>query len=252
MHQSISQQLKQGRKEGQKFFAWLIDPDQFTKDALIDNLQMANQGGVDFIFVGGSLLMADQMDECLDLIKQHSDIPVIIFPGNALQYNEKADGMLFLSLISGRNPDLLIGRHVEIAPILKQSSLEIFPTGYMLIDSGQTTTAAYISNTQPIPHQKADIATSTALAGELLGLKHIYLDGGSGAAKPVSEEMISSVSRNVDLPVIVGGGIKTAEDLEKVYNAGADVAVVGNAIEDQKDLLKDMMEKQANFRSNGH
>lgn len=240
MEDPIKTTLHQGRAEGRKFFTWLIDPDKYTKDGLMDSLSQVNKGGVDYIFVGGSLMMADHLDECLRLIKSQTEIPVILFPGNSLQVNDKADGLLFLSLISGRNPDLLIGRHVETAPILKQTSLEVLPTGYMLIDTGQPTTASYISNTFPIPYHKNDIAVSTALAGEMLGLQYIYLDGGSGAQNPVNPHMIESVCENVDLPVIVGGGIRDEKALKEAYEAGADMVVVGNAIEEDEDLLSAM------------
>jgi len=245
MNDSLKTSLQQGMAEGRRFFTWLIDPDKYSHDGLMDSLKQVNKAQVDFIFVGGSLLMADQLDDCLALIKSRTDIPVILFPGNTLQFNEKADGILFLSLISGRNPDLLIGRHVEIAPILKQSSLEVLPTGYMLVDTGRTTTAAYISQTFPIPYHKAEIAVSTAMAGTMLGLQYIYLDGGSGAQHPVSPEMIEQVSRNVDVPVIVGGGLRDLTAVKQAYEAGADMVVVGNAIEEDQELLQALAKAHA-------
>lgn len=244
MQYNIVNKIYQGKAEGKKFFTWLIDPDKYTNDGLMDSLSDINDGEIDFIFVGGSLMMADQLDDCLALIKSQTDIPVILFPGNSLQINEKADGLLFLSLISGRNPDLLIGRHVETAPILKQSYLEVLPTGYMLIDTGQATTASYISNTSPIPYQKDDIALSTALAGEMLGLQFIYLDGGSGAHSPINPSMINRVADNVNIPVIVGGGISDVKSVDQAYEAGADMVVVGNAIEHDKELLNQIAAMQ--------
>lgn len=191
----------------------------------------------DLLFVGGSLLSRNNVRETVVAIKQKSNIPVVLFPGSTMQFTEEADALLFLSLISGRNPDLLIGRHVEIAPILRQSSIEVLPTGYMLIDSGMPTTASYISNSSPIPHNKADVAACTAMAGELLGLRLIYLDAGSGANRPVSPEMIGMVRNHVQIPVIVGGGIRNELQMAEAMEAGADVVVVGNAIETEPDLI---------------
>ncbi len=244
MQYNIIDKIYQGKAEGKKFLTWLIDPDKYTKDGLMDSLSDIKGGGIDFIFVGGSLMMADHLDDCLNLIKSQTNIPVILFPGNSLQVNERADGLLFLSLISGRNPDLLIGRHVETAPILKQSNLEVLPTGYMLIDTGRATTASYISHTFPIPFHKDDIALSTALAGEMLGLKFIYLDGGSGAQSPVSPSMINRVADNVEIPVIVGGGIRDANSVTQAFEAGADLVVVGNAIEEDRGLLSQIASMQ--------
>lgn len=241
MKTPILSRIQEGSAEGKRFFAWLIDPDKYSHNGLMDNLEEANKGGVDVIFVGGSLMMADQLDDCLKLIKGQTNIPVLLFPGNSMQINENADGLLFLSLISGRNPDLLIGRHVETAPILKSSSLEILPTGYMLVNTGSATTASYISHTIPIPYHKDDIALSTAMAGEMLGLQLIYLDGGSGAKQPVSPSMIRKVKEHIQVPLVVGGGIRDPESVQQAYEAGADVVVVGNAIENNHHLLPKMV-----------
>ena len=195
---------------------------------------------VDYFFVGGSLIINNMLDEVLGGIKKHCDIPLVLFPGNSFQLSYRADAILFLSLISGRNPELLIGKHVVAAPFLKMSPLEIIPTGYLLIDGAKMTTVQYMSNTIPIPADKTDIAMSTALAGELLGLKMIYLDAGSGAHQPISTEMISHVSEVISVPLIIGGGIS---DPQKVYDnmlAGADLVVVGNAIEKDTSLITDM------------
>jgi putative glycerol-1-phosphate prenyltransferase len=200
----------------------------------------ALESSVDLILVGGSLLTYDHLDETLQAIKGKVDIPVILFPGSMLQLNEKADGVLLLSLISGRNADLLIGKHVIAAPYLKNSSLEILSTGYMLIESGPITTAQYISNTIPIPRLKDDIAICTAMAGEMLGLRLIYMDAGSGAEMPVPPSMISKVKENITLPLIIGGGIRTPEQALASCKAGADVIVVGNAIEKDYSCLKEI------------
>lgn len=225
------------KAKGKKLFAILIDPDKQKNSILSLIVQKANEANVDYFFVGGSLLTNDNLEECIKTIKNNSNIPVILFPGNAMQINKNADGILFLSLISGRNPELLIGKQVISAPILKQTSLEVISTGYMLIDSGKPTTASYMSNTLPIPRNKNGIATSTAIAGEYLGMKLIYMDGGSGAEKPIEIDMIKQVSNQINIPLIVGGGICNAQKAIDNCNAGADLIVVGNAIEKNADLI---------------
>ena len=225
------------KAKGKKLFAILVDPDKQKNSVLSLIVQKANEANVDYFFVGGSLLTNDNLDECIKTIKNNSNIPVILFPGNAMQINKNADGILFLSLISGRNPELLIGKQVISAPILKQTSLEVISTGYMLIDSGKPTTASYMSNTLPIPRNKNGIATSTAIAGEYLGMKLIYMDGGSGAEKPIEIDMIKQVSNQINIPLIVGGGICNAQKAIDNCNAGADLIVVGNAIEKNANLI---------------
>ena len=220
-----------------KKLAVLIDPDKPSDAQILSMVEKANAADVDFFFVGGSLLVTDSLDHCIRLIKEHSKIPVLIFPGNSLQISKYCDGFLLLSLISGRNPEMLIGRHVIAAPDLKLYGNEIIPTGYMLIDSGKATSVTYMSDTTPIPHDKDDIAVCTALAGEMLGLKLIYLEAGSGAAMPVSTSMISKVRQMVGLPLIVGGGIRTPEMAAEAAKAGADVIVIGTAFEKEPELL---------------
>ena len=234
---NIYNQILANKKEGKKLFALLIDPDKQDKVELISVITKANQAKADYFFVGGSLLTNDNLDSCLVTLKENSCIPVVLFPGNAMQVNDKADGILFLSLISGRNAEMLIGRQVITAPILKQSSLEVLPTGYMLIDSGKPTTVSYMSNTTPIPSEKNSVAACTAVAGEMLGLKLIFMDGGSGAQNPISEEMITTVSKSVDTPLIIGGGISSGEKAAANCKAGADIIVVGNAIEKDENLI---------------
>ena len=222
-----------------KKFAVLIDPDKPNNEQIIDIVEKSKKVGVDFFFVGGSLLTTDSLDNCIKLIKSHCDIPVLIFPGNSLQISKWCDGFLLLSLISGRNSEMLIGRHVIAAPYLKLYGNEIIPTGYMLVDGGCPTSVSYMSNTTPIPHDKADIAMCTALAGEMLGLKVIYMDAGSGAINPISKEMIYKVKNTISIPLIVGGGIKTPEQAAESARAGADIIVVGNALEKSTELLKE-------------
>ena len=228
------------KNQGKKLFAILIDPDKQKNSDLLLIIKNANKSKVNYFFVGGSLLINDNLNNCIKTIKENSKIPVILFPGNAMQINPKADGILFLSLISGRNPDLLIGKQVISAPILKQTELEIISTGYMLIDSGKATTASYMSNTVPIPREKNAIATSTAIAGQYLGMKLIYMDGGSGAEQPITKDMIKEVSNCIDIPLIIGGGICNAKKAIENCEAGADLIVVGNAIEKDPSLILDI------------
>jgi len=233
----IYAKLDQLKKERKKSFALLIDPDKPQKEELLNLIQLANKEGVDFFFVGGSLLTNGSLEECILTIKANSSIPVVLFPGNGLMVNKNADAILLLSVISGRNPEMLIGKHVEAAPSLKRSKLEVIPTGYMLIESGKPTSVSYMSNTTPIPADKADIAACTAMAGEMLGLKLIFMDGGSGAHNSVQPEMIKLVSSNIEVPLIVGGGIRSAEMAFEKLQAGADLVVVGNAVEKDARLI---------------
>lgn len=230
-----------------KQFAVLVDPDKYNSAQLLDLVAMAKEAAVSYFFVGGSLLSEGNLDSTIKVIKENCSIPVIIFPGDEMQINSRADAILLLSLISGRNPDLLIGKHVIAAPYLKRSGLEILPTGYMLIDSGKSTTALYMSNSMPIPWNKDEIAVSTAMAGEMLGLKLIYMDGGSGADRPVSTSMIEKVKQNTSIPLIVGGGIRTPETAAERFRAGADIIVVGNAIETDNSLLTRIAEVVYSF-----
>jgi phosphoglycerol geranylgeranyltransferase len=234
---SSFQEAKLNRK---KKFAVLIDPDKMRLSHLERVLDVAIRAKADYFFVGGSLVVNDMMDVCLDAIKDSTNIPSVLFPGSPSQINEKADALLFLSLISGRNPDLLIGQHVLAAPRLRDSSLEIISTGYTLVDGGTPTTASYVSGTFPIPADKPEIAYCTALAGEMLGLKTIYLDAGSGAKNPISEAMILMVSQALNVPLIVGGGMRSPEKVAANARAGADIIVVGNAVEKNPELIFEM------------
>lgn len=233
-------QFHEAKQMGQKKFVVLIDPDKVRLGKISKVLETSVEAGVDFFFIGGSLVVNDMLDYVLKSMKELCNIPMILFPGNSFQLSYKADGLLFLSLISGRNADLLIGKHVITAPFLKISPLEIISTGYMLIDGGVMTSVQYMSNTMPIPSTKDDIALCTAMAGELLGLKQIYMDAGSGAKNPISESMIQTVSSGINIPLIVGGGISTPEKASANAKAGADVIVVGNAIEKDPGLIKEL------------
>lgn len=230
------------RTKGKKKLAVLIDPDRVRLNNLDSLVELSMHAGVDYFFIGGSLIVNNRLDDCLQSIKAKCDIPLILFPGDSYQLSYKADAILFLSLISGRNAELLIGKHVITAPYLKMSPLEIISTGYMLIDGGVPTTVSYMSNTSPIPSNKEDIAACTALAGEMLGLKVMYMDAGSGAKQTVPLEMISAVSGTVQGPLIVGGGIRSAEQAKSMVEAGADILVVGNAFESDPALVVSIAE----------
>lgn len=232
------------KDRGIKSFAVLIDPDKIgSKEDCLTLIKLSEKHKVDFFFVGGSLITSSNLSHVIKLIKVNSAIPVVLFPGSNMHIDDAADGLLFLSLISGRNAELLIGQHVVAAPILKKARLEILPTGYLLIDSGSQTTASYMSNSSPIPHDKCAVAACTAMAGEMLGLKLIYLDAGSGAKNPVTAKMISSVRNAVKTPLIVGGGINTVDKAMNALDGGADVIVIGNGIEKNPNLLIEVSEK---------
>lgn len=240
MNSQLYQELLEAKSMCEKKFAILIDPDSNKIKNLDLIISESKRAGVDYFFIGGSLLIDSKLEQVITKIKENCNIPCVLFPGNSFQLNDKADAVLFLSLISGRNAELLIGQQIVTAPYLKKSRLEIISTGYMLIDGGVETTVSYISNTRPIPHEKNDIALSTAMAGELLGMKCIYMDAGSGARKSISSKMIQEVSNSIDIPLIVGGGIKSAQEALQKIKAGADVIVIGNAIESNPSLIYDI------------
>lgn len=228
------------KSKSKKKFAVLLDPDKLRFENLDEILEIAAHSNIDCFLLGGSLVVNNHLDDIIERIRNVSNVPVILFPGSSRQLSYKADALLFLSLISGRNPELLIGKHVESAPFLKMSPLEIISTGYMLIDGGVATSVSYMSNTTPIPHDKNSIAVCTAMAGEMLGMKMIYMDAGSGAKISVDSSMVKDVSDAIDIPLIVGGGIKTPWDAQRLAQSGADVIVVGNAIEKDRSLMKEM------------
>lgn len=244
---SIYNQLVEKSVKGIKSFAVLIDPDKLDEVSLKRIIDLSEESNVDYFFLGGSLLSKYNIPEIIKTIKQHSTIPVVLFPGGHLQVEGTADAILLLSLISGRNADFLIGQHVIAAPIIKQSNLEVLPTGYLLVDCGKQTTASYISNTTPLPYDKPAIAAATAMAGEMLGLKLMYLDGGSGAMQPVDAAMIASVKKAVQCPLIVGGGINSAVKAAAAFAAGADVVVVGTGIERDPGLMVTISKQVVNF-----
>ena len=227
--------IQEGKANAKKALAILIDPDKLNNERLNQTIELAVKSKVDYF-----LVVTDTLDTTVAAIKKQSTIPVILFPGSPDQITAKADALLYLSLISGRNAELLIGHHVVSAPFIRQSGLEIMSVGYMLIDGGSPTTVSYISNTNPIPSNKNDIAICTAMAGEMLGMKLIYMDAGSGAKRAITEDMISKVASVIKVPLIIGGGIIEPEKAYLNCKAGADVIVVGNAIEKDPNLIKEM------------
>ena len=237
---NIYTSFRKAKKAKQKKFAILIDPDKLILKEVDQLVKLATLAQVDFFFLGGSLVVNNQLDAIIESIKAQTSIPVVLFPGSSRQLSYKADALLFLSLISGRNADLLIGKHVESAPFLKISPLEIISTGYILVDGGVPTSVSYMSNTFPIPADKNSIAVCTAKAGEMLGMKLIYMDAGSGAMNPINTTMVQDVATAIDIPLIVGGGIRSPQKALELTKAGADVIVIGNAIEKDLSLLSEV------------
>jgi putative glycerol-1-phosphate prenyltransferase len=222
----------------------LIDPDKIHDDKLPLFVREATEAGVDGFLVGGSLMLTTEFEHHLQTIKNNTSVPVVIFPGSLFQISPLADAILFLVLISGRNPEHLIGNQVLAAPMIRKMGLEAISTGYMLIGSGKTTSAEFMSNTKPIPANKPDIALAHALAAETIGMKVLYLDAGSGADTPVSDQMIKTIARHCSLPMIIGGGIRTPDEARKKIEAGASFVVTGTVTEENnhKSVLKDFAE----------
>ncbi len=234
----IYSSLQQMQEVNRKQIAVLLDPDSIgSEQALVHTVELCNEANVDLILVGGSLITNGFWDSCIEIIKEKTSIPLVLFPGNIMQTHPKADAILFLSMISGRNPDLLIGKHVLAAPLLKKSGIEVIPTAYMIVDGGNLTSVMYMSNTTPLPSDKNNIAACTAMAGDMLGLKVTYMDAGSGALNPISTSMIKEVKAQINGPLFIGGGIKTEAQAIATCQAGADVVVVGNAFEKHPELI---------------
>jgi putative glycerol-1-phosphate prenyltransferase len=226
-------------KGNKKQLALLIDPENtYLKADIQEIIEATTDAEVDYIFVGGSLVTHNKIDEVVSLLKRLTNLPIILFPGGLNQISQHADAILFLSLLSGRNPDFLVSKQVAAAPLVKKLGLQVIPTGYLLI--GKVSSASYMSNTTPIPYQKSDIAAATALAGELMGHKAIYLDAGSGAEEPVRSEMITEVKRSITIPLIVGGGIRNFDTAYSALEAGADILVVGNITEKNPQAIREI------------
>lgn len=242
----IYQQIDSLYQKGTKQLAFLIDPDKFSFGRIQELRAVLDASRPDLLLVGGSLISADT-SEFVKELKKHVKQPVILYPGSSIQICKEVDAVLFLSLISGRNPEFLISHQVAAAPHIKRHQIEAVSTGYMLIDGESATSVQYISQTYPIPSDKDDIAVATALAGQYLGMKLIYMDAGSGAKQPVPGAMISAVSKAIDIPLMVGGGIRTAESFAEACQAGADIIVVGNALEKDLSLLNEFRQVISRF-----
>lgn len=242
--------LVEKNKNNLKSLSVLIDPDKIQNEKSLENLlNICKKFNVDYIFIGGSLLVTDTLNETVRFVKNNSGIPIILFPGSSLHIDKSADAILFLSLISGRNPDLLIGQHVAAAPVLKNSNLEVLSTGYILVGNDANTTVAHISRTSPVPLHKPEIAVCTAIAGELLGMKLIYLDAGSGAKEEVPQDMIEQVNKSINIPLIVGGGINTIAKVHAAYQSGADMVVLGAVVENKVDFVSEAAEMRDQMNS---
>ena len=223
--------IRQRLKEQTALLTILIDPGKTDGETLRRMAGHSRELGIDLFLVGGSLLSADMMDNTLSLLKQSGDTPVVIFPGGAQQLSARADALLFLSLLSGRNPEFLIGQQVVSAPLIHQMGLEALSTAYLLVESGRTTSVEFMSGSKPLPGHKPDIAVAHALAARYLGFKMIYLEAGSGAERPVPDMLISAVKKHIDIPLIVGGGLRSAADVQAKVKAGADIIVIGTHFE---------------------
>ncbi len=243
---SILTQLSQ---PGKRFIAVLIDPEKCTDDkALKVLLEKASFAKIDFLFIGGSTVTRKEFDKAINLIRNLTKIPLVIFPGSAQQISSKADAILYLSLLSGRNPDFLIGHHIQSATELYDMDIEVIPTAYLLIDGGTQSSVAYVSQTTPIPRDQKSIVKQTAIAGKLMGKSLIYLDAGSGAKFNVPSSMIEELTF-LNIPIIVGGGIRDTNTIRDLHDAGANVVVIGNKIEDEIDFLLDINNYKSNLIS---
>jgi putative glycerol-1-phosphate prenyltransferase len=231
MKQNLYSQILRAKSENKKLLAILLDPDKVVLENVADLISKINQSPATHIFIGGSHVQNDILDELILQLKQNITLPIVLFPGNPSQISNKADAILFLSLISGRNPDYLITHQVKAAPVLKETSLEIVSTGYILIESGKETAVERVSQTRPLDRSNIDFVVHTAQAGEMLGNKLIYLEAGSGALQPVPFKMIEKVAQNIEIPLLVGGGIVDLQGIQQAYTAGADIVVIGTAFE---------------------
>lgn len=241
--------MLQAKSENRKLLAILLDPDKIVWENLDILISKIDQSPASHIFIGGSLVINNILDDLILKIKQNCVLPIVLFPGNPSQISDKADGILFLSLISGRNPDYLIGHQVKAAPILKQTNLEIIPTGYMLIESGGETAVERISKTKPLDRNNPDLVLATAQAGEMLGNKLLYLEAGSGAKQAVPLEIIRLISKNIEIPLIVGGGIIDLQGIQNAYDSGADLVVIGTAFENDMSFFDFRFENAETFNN---
>ncbi len=245
----IYRQLLLSREQGKKMLAVLIDPAKVDLRDLASLIAILKNHTPDYIFIGGSHAI-QSVDNIIEILKEEINTPIILFPGDASQFSKHADAILYLSLLSGRNPEYLIGQHIKSADAIKACNIEVIPTAYILIDGGKVSSVEYISNTKPIPSDKKDIIASTAIAGELLGMQLTYLEAGSGALHPVPAAVISHLRNTVSLPIVVGGGICDIQALESVFDAGADLVVIGNVFEEDPMKMQNFIDWTKNYNLN--
>ncbi|MDA0177698.1 geranylgeranylglyceryl/heptaprenylglyceryl phosphate synthase [Mesoflavibacter profundi] len=237
---NIYNHILQAKNDGNKLLAVLIDPDKFQLKNALQFIDKVNKSIITHIFIGGSEVGQNVTQQLVEVIKMLTDLPIVLFPGDVTQISKDADAILFLSLLSGRNPDYLIDKQVQAVPLLEKTQLEVISTGYILIESGKTTAVQRVTNTLPLNRTDVDAITNTAKAGELLGKKLIYLEAGSGATYEVPAEVISSVKNKIDIPLIVGGGIRTKTQIENAFIAGADMVVIGTAFEEDQQFFEQL------------
>jgi phosphoglycerol geranylgeranyltransferase len=238
---SIYKKIVSALVNSEKLLAVLIDPDKMKLENVSSFISKVNQSIATHIFVGGSEVSEGVTEILVEAVKKNTNLPVVLFPGDVIQITDKADGILFLSLISGRNPEYLIGKHVEAVSKLKETNLEVISTAYMLIENGKETAVQRVSQTKPIKRSDFQTIIDTAKAGELLGMKFIYLEAGSGATHPIEPKLISKVKQELSIPLIVGGGIRSIIELESAYKAGADLVVIGTALEDDESFFDNLL-----------
>lgn len=237
---AIYKNIQGNSKAGKKLLAILIDPDKFSIENTFNFIKKVNQSIATHIFVGGSTVDEGVTDVLVSELKKHTNLPIVLFPGDITQISNNADALLFLSLLSGRNPEYLIGKHVKAISKLKASPLEVIPTGYILIESGKITAVEEVTNTKPILRKNIENIVDTAKAGQFLGMKLIYLEAGSGAIKPLTSPIIETVKSELQIPLIVGGGIKSKLQIENAYNSGADMVVIGTAFENDESFFDEL------------
>lgn len=238
--ESIYQGILQSISKEKKLLAVLVDPDKFLVEDIARFFNKVNQSIATHIFVGGSTVKVEATEILVSEIKKHTQKPIVLFPGDVSQITNKADVLLFLSLISGRNSEYLIGKHIESVSKIETTNLEVIPTGYILIESGKETAVERVTKTKPMPRNSVKSIVDTAMAGKMLGMKLIYLEAGSGALNPISPEIIKSVKRKVKIPLIVGGGIKNYKQLEAAYDSGANLVVIGTAFEEDETFFNEI------------
>ncbi|MEP5339408.1 MAG: geranylgeranylglyceryl/heptaprenylglyceryl phosphate synthase [Algibacter sp.] len=237
---NIYQSIVQSVSVKEKLLAVLIDPDKFSIENTSPFFEKVNASIATHVFVGGSIVDDHKTDILVSEIKKQTSLPIVLFPGGITQITNKADALLFLSLLSGRNPEYLIGKHIEAVSKLNKTNLEVIPTGYILIESGKVTAVEKVTETKPMPRNNIQNIVDTAKAGQLLGMELIYLEAGSGAKEPLTEAIISQVKKELNIPLVVGGGIKTKKQLENAYNSGADVVVIGTAFENDESFFNEL------------